>query len=40
MRGMLPTYEAIKAGRNIALANKESLVVGGDVIMSSAAKWE
>lgn len=38
MRGMLPTYEATKAGKNIALANKESLVVGGDVIMSAAAK--
>lgn len=38
MRGMIPTYEAIKAGKNIALANKESLVVGGDVIMSAAAK--
>ena len=38
MRGMLPTYEAIKAGKNIALANKESLVVGGDVIMSAAVK--
>ena len=38
MRGMLPTYEAIKARRNIALANKESLVAGGDVIMSSAAE--
>jgi 1-deoxy-D-xylulose 5-phosphate reductoisomerase len=38
MRGMLPTYEAIKARKNIALANKESLVVGGDVIMSAAAK--
>lgn len=38
MRGMLPTYEAIKARRNIALANKESLVAGGGVIMSSAAE--
>ena len=38
MRGMHPTYEAIKAGKNIALANKESLVVGGDVIMSAATK--
>lgn len=38
MKGMLPTYEAIKAGKNIALANKESLVVGGNVIMSAAAK--
>ena len=38
IRGMLPTYEAIKAGKNIALSNKESLVVCGNVIMSSAAK--
>ena len=30
--GLLPTYYAIKKGRNIALANKETLVVGGDLI--------
>ena len=33
MRGMEPTYRAIKMGRNIALANKETLVAGGEVIM-------
>ena len=27
--GLVPTYHAAKAGKNIALANKESLVVGG-----------
>ncbi len=30
--GLLPTYHAIKKGRDIALANKETLVIGGDVI--------
>ena len=35
MRGMEPTYRAIKMGRNIALANKETLVAGGEVIMLS-----
>ena len=30
--GLLPTYYAIKKGRNIALANKETLVIGGDLI--------
>lgn len=34
--GLHPTYAAIKAGKRIALANKETLVVGGDVIMSEA----
>ena len=32
--GLLPTVKAIKAGKNIALANKETLVVGGDIINS------
>jgi len=31
--GLLPTYKAIMAGKDIALANKETLVSGGDVIM-------
>jgi len=31
--GLLPTYKAILAGKDIALANKETLVSGGDVIM-------
>ena len=30
--GLLPTIEAIKAGKDIALANKETLVVAGDLI--------
>jgi 1-deoxy-D-xylulose-5-phosphate reductoisomerase len=31
--GVLPTYQALKNGRNVALANKESLVVAGQQIM-------
>jgi 1-deoxy-D-xylulose-5-phosphate reductoisomerase len=30
--GLLPTIKAIEAGKNIALANKESLVVAGDIV--------
>jgi len=30
--GLRPTVAAIKAGRRVALANKESLVIGGDYI--------
>ncbi|MBX7152270.1 1-deoxy-D-xylulose-5-phosphate reductoisomerase [bacterium] len=30
--GLLPTIEAIKTGKNIALANKETLVVAGEVV--------
>lgn len=30
--GLLPTYHAIKKGRDIALANKETLVIGGEII--------
>ncbi len=30
--GLLPTFEAVKAGKVIALANKESLVMAGDLI--------
>ncbi len=30
--GLEPTIEAIKKGRNIALANKETLVIGGEII--------
>lgn len=33
MIGILPTIEAIKAGKNIALANKETLVTAGHSIM-------
>ena len=34
--GLHPTYHAIESGKRIALANKETLVVGGDIIMSRA----
>lgn len=30
--GFIPTIEALKAGKKVALANKESLVVGGELI--------
>ena len=32
--GLIPTIETIKSGRNVALANKESLVVAGELINS------
>ncbi|MCR5199954.1 MAG: 1-deoxy-D-xylulose-5-phosphate reductoisomerase [Saccharofermentans sp.] len=31
--GLKPVYEAILAGKDIALANKETLVAGGDLVM-------
>lgn len=31
--GLLPTIAAIKAGKNIALANKETLIAGGPVVL-------
>lgn len=34
--GLHPTYLAIESGKRIALANKETLVVGGDIIMNAA----
>ncbi len=34
--GLLPTIHAIKAGKNIALANKETLVVAGELITKLA----
>ncbi len=33
--GLVPTLEAIKAGKNIALANKETLVAGGSIVMKA-----
>jgi len=35
--GLAPTYHCVRAGRSVALANKESLVVGGELIMPAAA---
>ena len=39
MIGILPTIEAIKAGKDIALANKETLVTAGHIIMSLAEEY-
>ena len=36
MAGFLPTLAALNAGNDIALANKETLVVGGEIIMKLA----
>lgn len=38
MIGIRPTVEAIKAGKDIALANKETLVTAGEIIMPLAKK--
>lgn len=35
IRGLLPTYHAIQSGKEIALANKETLVAGGELIMKA-----
>lgn len=36
--GLLPTIAAIEAGKDIALANKETLIAGGPVVLPLAAK--
>lgn len=36
--GLIPTMEAIRGGKNIALANKETLVTAGSIVMSEAEK--
>ena len=36
--GLTPTIKAIESGKDIALANKETLVVAGDIIMDLARK--
>lgn len=38
--GMLPTTAAVKAGKTIALANKETLVAGGAFIIDLAKKYD
>lgn len=38
MVGLLPTLAAIEAGRDVALANKETLVAGGALVMEAAAR--
>ncbi len=39
MIGILPTIEAIRAGKDIALANKETLVTAGHLIMPMAEEY-
>lgn len=39
MIGLLPTMAAIKAGKDIALANKETLVCAGGLVMSAAKQY-
>ncbi len=34
--GLVPTLEAISSGKTVALANKETLVAGGSLVMSAA----
>ncbi|PIE75053.1 MAG: 1-deoxy-D-xylulose-5-phosphate reductoisomerase [Deltaproteobacteria bacterium] len=36
--GLKPTFEAIHKGKDIALANKESLVAAGDIVLEEALK--
>ncbi len=38
MSGFLPTLEAVRAGRRVALANKESMVVGGALLRREASR--
>ncbi len=38
MIGLQPTLAAIQAGKDIALANKETLVTGGELVMKAAAE--
>jgi len=34
--GLAPTLEAVKAGKRVALANKESIVLAGEIVMNAA----
>ncbi len=36
--GLIPTLAAIEAGKNIALANKETLVMAGEIVIKEAAR--
>ncbi len=38
--GLIPTLEAIKCGRRVALANKETMVVAGDLIQQMALEFD
>ena len=34
--GLVPTFAALKAGKNVALANKETLVIAGELVLKAA----
>jgi hypothetical protein len=36
--GLLPTWRALELGRRVALANKETLVVAGELMTAAAAR--
>ena len=36
--GLIPAVEALKAGKNLALANKETLVIAGELVLREAEK--
>jgi 1-deoxy-D-xylulose-5-phosphate reductoisomerase len=36
--GLVATYEAVRAGKHVGLANKETLVAAGELVMKAAAK--
>lgn len=38
--GLLPTITAIKAGKTVGIANKEALVMAGDIVMKEAKKYK
>jgi len=40
LAGLLPTIEAIKAGKDVGLANKEVLVSGGEFVMSLVNQYQ
>lgn len=37
--GIMPAYRALEAGKDLALANKETLVAAGEPIMAAAREW-
>ena len=37
--GLRPTMTAIRAGKRIALANKETMVCAGELVMAEARRW-
>ncbi len=37
--GIMPAYRALEAGKDLALANKETLVAAGEPIMAAAGRW-